>query len=155
MTEIRIMCGSHGLDGRKVSPLFRTWLGGKSETFLWVRGRPGLAGLDENMIRKAFGPGTCRSEVADPLGDLGRWYIPGRIVTNNPSWTPLRRPVSPANSLNHCPLDSPQALPILQTAVNFLFLSLVLTIYSFCPLSARIFRRKSVYVFVAIGSRTF
>jgi hypothetical protein len=79
-----------------MSPLLRTcwWVGpapsGESRDDL------GLTGPDEILIRKSVRSGTFRSEVRDPLGDLGGGT--------------LRRLVGPANSLDHCPLDSPQAL---------------------------------------------
>jgi hypothetical protein len=46
-------------------------LEGRSGTFRSVRGRPGLSGLDEILIRKSVRSGTFRSEVRDPLGDVG------------------------------------------------------------------------------------
>jgi hypothetical protein len=58
--------------GKKVSPMLRTWLVGKSGTFR--ESGDDLAGLDEILIRKSVRSGTCRSEVLDTLGDLGRWY---------------------------------------------------------------------------------
>jgi hypothetical protein len=79
----------------------------------------------------------------------------GMNPLQRPSWTSLRRLVSPGNSVDHCPFDSPQALTTLRTVVNFPFLSLVSPIYSLRPLSMQIFRGKPVYVFVAMGSRPF
>ncbi|KAJ3638367.1 hypothetical protein MTP99_001740 [Tenebrio molitor] len=60
--------------------------------------RPDLAGPDEILIRKAFGPETFRSELLDPLGDLGRWYLDEFSPTTLVNFTTTSRTNNTANS---------------------------------------------------------